>query len=181
MATKQPPLFLPRHKGLTWQARRTRRTRYLAMSSDICTRFSVGLLASEYHHHHASRRDPSAKSPHFKFSFLHCAPQFESDMPPYSRAPCRYTSTYTTGRPIDSRERKERIRWRGVLNIMYKLMSRNLSLSSVWNAVCDGVVPFSRVAYLSGPPSVRSESSAQRERRNEYAMRSPPPARSLAR
>ena len=42
---------------------------------------------------HAAR-DPSAKSPHFKFSFPDCAPQFESDMPPYSRAPCRYTSTH---------------------------------------------------------------------------------------
>ena len=131
---------------------------------------------------HAAR-DPSAKSPHFKFSFLHCAPQFESDMPPYSRAPCRYTSTYTTGCPIDSRARKEQTS----LCVVQNIQSRNLSRLSLWcNAVCDGVVPFSRVAYLSGPPpflpSVRpvGVECAKRERRNEYAMRSPPPVPSLA-
>ena len=104
---------------------------------------------------HAAR-DPSAKSPHFKFSFPDCAPQFESDMPPYSRAPCRYilihASTYTTGCPIDSRARKEQTS----LCVVQNVQSQNLSRLSLWcNTVCDGVVPFSRVAYLSGPPPFR--------------------------
>ena len=59
---------------------------------------------------HAAR-DPSAKSPHFKFSFPDCAPQFESDMPPYSRAPCRYTSTHPPtlqGAPLIAEQERSR-------------------------------------------------------------------------
>ena len=71
------------------------------------------LFASEYHHHAHFAQEGDAtllqsrRSPHFKFSFLHCALQFESDMPPYSRAVQRYTSTLLQYKVVQGGQRED--------------------------------------------------------------------------
>ena len=128
------------------------------------------LFASEYHHHAHFAQEGDAtllqsRSPHFKFSFLHCALQFESDMPPYSRAVQRYTSTLLQYKVVQGGQREDG-RLRNLVNRCHETPS-DLSIETQYARL---LFLFHELHISGRPSSGGSRVRKEGERRNEYAM-----------